>query len=172
MRHKLLYLNLLFVIICFGQNFKIDSLTSKKFNANWINELKKINTTEEKLKVIIEKIKIDSVISKVDISEKITIKADEGESVIDMINKKTKCKILFVLNQKKIGRILDLNRFPNNSLILNFLTIDNVKSIEILEHENAISIYGSNASFGVVILNSDDRKLRKAYENKMNKFKN
>ena len=75
MRHKLLYLNLLFVIICFGQNFKIDSLTSKKFNANWINELKKINTTEEKLKVIIEKIKIDSVISKVDISEKITIKA-------------------------------------------------------------------------------------------------
>lgn len=161
MKHKLFYLNLLFAIICFGQNPKIDSLTSKNFSENWINDLKKINTKEEKLKVIIEKIKIDSVISQADISEKIVIKVSEGENVNDAINKKTKCKILFVLNQKKVGHILDLNRFPNYSIILKYLTIENIKSIEVLENENAISNYGSSASCGVVILNTNDRKLRK-----------
>jgi hypothetical protein len=161
MKQKLLFLTLLFTIICFGQNTKVDSLTSKNSNLNWIKRLEEVNTKGDKLKVIIEKIKTDSIISQSDIIEKIVINVNDGENVNDAINKKTKCKIVFVLIQGKVGHLLDLNQYPNYSVALKYLTEETIDSIEILKDEKATSLYGSRAICGVVEMKSNNRKLKK-----------
>lgn len=169
MKQKLLFLSLLFTIICFGQNTKIDSLASKNSNLNWINSLEEVNTKGEKLKVIIEKIKTDSIISQSDITEKIVIKVNDGENVNDAINKKTKCKIVFVLIQGKVGHLLDLNQYPNYSVVLKYLTEETIDSIEILKDEKATSLYGSRAICGAVIMKSNNKKLKKLIRKSLRK---
>lgn len=169
MKHKLLFLSLLFTIIIFGQNPKIDSLMSKKSNLNWINTLKEVKTKDEKLTIIIEKIKKDSIISQPDIIEKIVINVNEGENINDAINKKTKCKIVFVLIQGKVGHLLDLNQYPNYSAALKYLTEETIDSIEILKDEKAISLYGSLAICGAVIMKSNNRKLKKLIRKSLRK---
>ena len=169
MKHKLLFLSLLFTIIIFGQNSKIDYLISKNSNLNWVNSLIEINTKEEKLTIIIEKIKKDSIISQSDIIEKIVIKTNEGENINDAIDKTTKCKIVFVLIQGKVGHLLDLNQYPNYSVALNYLTGETIDSIEILKGEKATSLYGFRAICGVVIMKSNNRKLKKLIRKSLRK---
>jgi hypothetical protein len=81
--------------ICFGQN--IDSLISKESNLSWIQKLDGTHSKEYKVELIKEKIRIDSIVSKTDVSEKIVINVSEGENVNDLIEKAVKCKILFFL---------------------------------------------------------------------------
>ncbi|NRB84833.1 MAG: hypothetical protein HRU49_13845 [Winogradskyella sp.] len=126
----------------------------------WIQKLDGTDSKESKLELIKEKIRIDSIVSKADISEKISINVNEGENVNDLIEKATKCKILFFLKQKKVLHMLDLNRYPNYSFLLKHLTIETIESIEILTGNNAISDYGTFAQCGVIILNSN-RKLKR-----------
>ena len=56
--------------------------------------------------------------------------------------------------------MLDLNRYPNYSFLLNYLTTETIDSIEIVTGNKAISDYGTFAKCGVVILDSN-RKLKK-----------
>jgi len=69
-----------------------------------------------------------------------------------------------------LDTLLDLNEYPNYSVILKYLTNETIDSIEIIKGENATSLYGSRAICGVIILKSNDKKLRKmikkVYENK------
>ncbi len=67
--------------------------------------------------------------------------------------------------------MLDLNKYPHNYVILKYLTNETINSIEILEDEKAISLYGSRAICGVVILKSDDKKLRKLIKKSLRKQK-
>ncbi len=150
---------LFFSFLCIGQN--IDSLVSKRNSLEWINELKQINSKEEKIIKIIEKIKSDSIVSKPDISERIVIKVDEGEDVFDGIKKGTKCKIIFVLTQKNSTRLIDLNQYPKNSIILNYFNSISIDSIEIIEGDKAVSVFGTSATCGVVVLKSNNRKLKR-----------
>lgn len=159
MKTIFLLITLFFSFLGIGQN--MDSLVSKRNNLEWINELKQINSKEEKIIKIIEKIKSDSIVSKPDISERIVIKVDEGEDVSDAIKKGTKCKIIFALTQKNSTRLLDLNQYPKNSIILNYFNSISIDSIEIIEGDKAVSVFGSSATCGVVVLKSKNRDLKR-----------
>ena len=74
-----------------------------------------------------------------------------------------------MLTQKKIGHLLDLNEYPNYSVVLKYLTYKTINSIEILKSEEATSLYGNRAICGVVILKSDDQKLRKVIKRSLRK---
>ncbi|RAR48635.1 hypothetical protein [Flavobacterium lacus] len=160
MKTIFLLITLFFSFLCIGQN--IDSLVSKRNNLEWINELKQINSKEEKIKKIIEKIKSDSIVSKPDIPEIIVIKVDKGEDLSDAIRKRTKCKIIFVLTQKNSIRLLDLNQYPKNTIIINYFNSISIDSIEIIEGDKALSLFGTSATCGVVVLKSNNGKLKRA----------
>jgi len=66
---------------------------------------------------------------------------------------------------------LDLNKFPNFSIIMDYITIETITSIEILKDDKATSIYGNHAICGVVILKANNRKLKKLVKKSMRKEK-
>jgi hypothetical protein len=169
MKNTIIGILLILVNLSFGQNQDKQELELKTESENWIQSLEKIDSKEKQIHFIIEKIKRDSIIEFKSSSDRIVIKPNKDENLNDAINKQSKCKILFVLNQKNTGHLLDLNEYPNYSVILKFLTNETINSIEILKNEQATSLYGSRAVCGVVILKSDDRKLRKLINKSLKK---
>ncbi|UWX66227.1 Plug domain-containing protein [Empedobacter stercoris] len=161
MKYLLLSFLLIFTTLGFGQNKNNQELGLKSESDKWIENLEKIDSKEMQIHLIKEKIKQDSIINFKSISDKIVIKVEDGENINDALRKQSKCKIMFVLFQKNVGHLLDLNQYPNYSVILKYLTNETINSIEILKNENATSLYGSRAICGVVILKSNDRKLKK-----------
>lgn len=160
MKKTLITILLILTNYCFGQNPDKQVVIERTENLNWVENLEKINSKAQRIQIIIEKIKRDSIVEFKN-ADRIVVKLKEGENVNDAINRQSNCKVLFVLNQKKVGYLLDLNQYPNYSDILKYLTSDSINSIEILKGEKATSIYGSRASCGVIILKSEDKKLRK-----------
>jgi len=168
---KRTFIAILFILtnLSFGQNKDKQELALKIESDNWIVSLEKIDSKEKQVQFIFEKIKQDSIIEFNNLSDTIVIKVSDGENVNDAINRQSKCKILFVLTQKKVGHLLDLNKYPNYSDILKYLTNETINSIEILKDGKATSLYGSRAICGVVILKTDDRKLRKLINKSLRK---
>lgn len=160
---KYIYIVILFIFwnLGFCQNQDKQELELKIESDNWIQSLEKIDSKDKQIHFIIEKIKRDSIIESENLSDKIVVKVNKNENVNEAIIRQSKCKILFVLSKKKTGQLLDLNKYPNYSVILKYLTSETINSIEILKDEKAMSLYGSRAICGVVILKSDDKKLRK-----------
>jgi hypothetical protein len=171
MKNTFITILLILANLSFGQNQDNKELEIKTESDNWIQNLEKIDSKEKQIHFIIEKIKRDSIIQFKSSSDRIVIKPNEGKNLNDAINKQSKCKILFVLTQKKIGHLLDLNEYPNYSVVLKYLNNETINSIEILKDEKATSLYGSRAICGVVILKSDDRKLRKLIKKSLRKQK-
>lgn len=169
MKNTFITILLILVNLSFGQNDENKELEVKTKSDNWIQNLEKIDSKEKQIHFIIEKIKQDSIIEFKSSSERIVIKPNKGENLNDAIINQSKCKILFVLTQKKIGHLLDLNEYPNYSVILKYLTYKTINSIEILKSEEATSLYGNRAICGVVILKSDDQKLRKVIKRSLRK---
>ena len=171
MKNTFITILLILVNLSFGQNKDNKGLEVKTESDSWIQNLEKLDSKEKKIHFIIEKIKRDSIIEFKSPSDRIIIKPNEGENLNDVINNQSRCKILFVLTQKKIGHILDLNEYPNHSVVLKYLNYKTINSIEILKGEEATSLYGSRAICGVIILKSDDRKLRKLIKKSLRKQK-
>ena len=102
----------IFIIFILFSNFinaqnKFDSLTSKTKNLEWMRTLE---NKSEQIKLIIEKIKTDSIIPKNLTGIKLKIR--DGEFNPD------KCKILNFLENNKHMILLDLNLHQNFSIIL------------------------------------------------------
>ena len=162
-----------------GSEKSIYTITNKELeiktkSEHCIRNLEKIDSKEKQIHFIIDKIKNDSIIEFKNISDKIVLKVNKDENVNDAIirqSNQSKCKILFVLSQKKTGHLLDLNKYPHYSAVLKYLTNETINSIEILEDEKATSLYGSRAICGVVILKSDDKKLRRLIKKSLRKQK-
>jgi hypothetical protein len=160
---KYIYIAILFIFgnLVFCQNQDKHELELKTASDNWLQSLEKIDSKDSQIHFIIEKIKRDSIIEFQNSLDRIVIKLKKDEDVNEAIIRQTKCKIFFVLSQRKAGYLLDLNKYPNYSDILKYLTSETINSIEILKGENATSFYGSRAICGVVVLKSDDKKLKK-----------
>ena len=167
MKYLLLSIFIILTNLGFGQNNDKQELGLKSENEKWIQNLEKMDSKERQINFIIEKIKQDSIIDFKKVSDKIIIK--QGENINDALKRQTKCKIMFVLFQKKVGHLLDLNEYPNYSVILKYLTNETINSIEILKEEKATSLFGSRAVCGVIKLNSDDRKLKKLIKKSLRK---
>ena len=167
MKYLLLSIFIILTNLGFGQNNDKQELGLKSENEKWIQNLEKMDSKEMQVHFIIEKIKQDSIIDFKKVSDKVIIK--HGENINDALKRQTKCKIVFVLFQKKVGHLLDLNEYPNYSVILKYLTNETINSIEILKEEKATSLFGSRAVCGVIKLNSDDRKLKKLIKRSLRK---
>src|SRR5690606_22731980 len=100
MKFILIYIFFSLSILSFGQYSKIDSLTLRKFNEKWIEDLLKLDDNEVKLKMIVEKLKVDSIVSRSDIKEKIDVTERDYTSydtveLSEAFKRTKKCKILF-----------------------------------------------------------------------------
>jgi hypothetical protein len=168
---KTLLIFLFLTNIAFGQNPDEQNSVSKIENLNWIEKLEKIEAKKQKIASIIQKIKLDSVVKFDNYSDRIVIEVRKGENINDAIDKKTNCKIVFVLLQGNVGHLLDLNQYPNYSVALKYLTEDTIDSVEILKGEKATSLYGSRAICGVVVMKSGNRKLKKLIRKSLRKEK-
>lgn len=169
MKNTLTVMLLILVNICFGQNSNKEKLGLKTENLNWIQSLEKIDSKEKQIQFIIEKINQDSIVEFDNyLSDKMIITVGHG-NLKSETNEQSKCKIVFVLSQKKSSILLDLNKYPNFSLILNYLTNETIKSIEILKDDKATSLYGSQAICGVVKLNGNNRELKKLIKKSIRK---
>ena len=147
---KIFIIFILFSNFIFAQN-KFDSLTSKTKNLEWMRTLENTENKSEQIKLIIEKIKTDSIIPKNLTGNKLKIR--DGEFNPD------KCKILNFLENNKHMILLDLNLHPNFSIILDILNSNTIKKIKILNRESAMKLYGNQGNCGAVIMHSDKRKL-------------
>jgi hypothetical protein len=173
MKRTLIAILLILTNLSFGQNKDKQELALKIESDNWIKSLEKIDSKENQIQFIIEKIKLDSLIEFKNTLDRIEVKVDKDENLNDAIddatNRQSRCKIFFVLSQKKSAHLLDLNKYPNYSVLLKYFTNETINSIEILKGEKATSLYGSYAICGVVIMKSDDRKLRKLISKSLRK---
>ncbi|SEG21138.1 hypothetical protein SAMN05421847_1751 [Halpernia humi] len=130
---------------------KFDSLTSKTKNLEWMRILENTKNKSEQIKLIIKKIKTDSIVPQN--LTGINLKIRDGEFNPD------KCKILNFLENNEHMILLDLNLNPNFSIILNVLNSETIKKIKILNRESAMKLYGNRGNCGAVIMHSDKRKL-------------
>src|SRR5690606_22511790 len=135
--------------LSFGQNSKIDSLVSKELNLKWVEELQKIESKEEQINFIKEKIKSDSIVSYEDTKEVIFIldkdyTSYDTVSIKDLPDRISKCKVLFILQFKKYGLVLNLNRFPNQTLGVSSFNIDNIDEIVFVDKKEGTEIYGTS----------------------------
>ena len=161
MKYIYILLFLILTTLGFGQNKHKPEVELKSESDKWIENLEKMDSKEMQIHFIIEKIRQDSIIDFQNISDKIVVNLVDGENINDALKKQSKCKIMFVLSQKKGSHLLDLNQYPNYSDMLNYFSNETINSIEILKNEKASALFGSRAICGVVILKSDNRKLRK-----------
>ncbi len=99
------YINILLFLILttlgFGQNKHKPEVELKSESDKWIENLEKIDSKEMQIHFIIEKIRQDSIIDFNNISDKIVVNLVDGENINDALKKQSKCKIMFVLSQKK-----------------------------------------------------------------------
>lgn len=142
-------------VLSFSQNSKIDSLASKELNLKWIENLQMIESKEDQLNLIKEKIKADSIVSDADLRGERTNRAhSQGFEM-------SKCKVLIVLQHKTATHLLDMNISPNYSSVLEYLNNETIDKIEIIDKDINTYKYGTRAMCGVIILKSNDKKLKK-----------
>lgn len=175
MKFILFYILFSLSILSYGQYSKIDSLTLREFNEKWIEELLKLDYIEVKLELIIKKIKADSLISNRDLRENIFVSGSQRQSDVssnfsESIKQTKKCKILFVLNQNERIYLLDLNRFSNHSSVLEYFTSETIEEIQYINKDEALPIYGSSGNCGVVVLKSNDKRLKRLFRKNRKKY--
>ncbi|MEZ4795617.1 MAG: hypothetical protein R2785_00485 [Flavobacteriaceae bacterium] len=85
-----------------------------------------------------------------------------------MVNKidEADCKITFVLALKdEESYYLDPIEYSKTVKILNIINDKNIDNINILEGNEAVTLYGTYGKCGVIVLFSKNRKLKKTISN-------
>jgi len=147
---------ILLAILKFGSSYS--QVPTIQTNTKWLKELDSLTDKQSKIKFVINKIKTDSVY-KSDV--KLSTYISSNGHLHDKIGNEVPCKIIFTLKQKKTMYLLDLSMFPNYSAILEYFDSDTISEIQIVDGAAATAIFGTRGNCGVVILKSNDRKLRK-----------
>jgi len=175
MKFFIVYILFSLSILSYGQYSKIDSLTLREFNEKWIEELLKLDDKEVKLELIIQRIKTGKIVSDLDLRENISIEIN-NYSLYDTIDlseasKQTnKCKILFVLDNMGSMYLLDLIKFPHFSNVFEDFTTETIEEIQYIIKDEALPIYGSAGNCGVVVLKSNDKKLKRLIRKSRKKY--
>lgn len=153
-----------FIFLFFSATFFSQAKTSRdisiKKNSDWIREFEEKKGKLEKLNLIIEKVKLDSII---DYNPVITYISKTGH-IHDSIDSSKSCKILFILNQKRYMWLLDLNQFPKYSKILKYIDVNEIKRIEVLSERASIASFGQRGACGVIMIKSNNRKLKRLFK--------
>ena len=152
----------------YSQEIKIDSLLTEKQNAEWIEEFDKLNSKTEQIAEIKKKIYTDSLFttknaqnrkrSRIIIKELETLEEASGKASCE-------CKIKFVLYFEEGSHFLDPIQFPKTNEILELITEKNIDIITIIKGYSGTALYGSQGKCGVVLINSNNRKLKRKIKN-------
>lgn len=161
-------IKLLFILIVISlqtvkaQDNKISDCKLQENNKLWKIKYKKSENKNEKISLIKEKIQFDSLFTPFTPKIRIPHSATITNEHIDNNGSKCGGKILFILYHKKMESIfLNLNEKPNLSSLVSKINTENIKQIDYLESETARAVYGTRAKYGVIILRTDDRNLKK-----------
>jgi len=154
MRHLFVTLSFLISNLIFCQT-KVDTIPSIQNNLAWLNKLDEIQDKSDKIKFIVEKIKIDSIYKNEGIEFSTYI--SESGHLHDKIGSEIPCKLIFVLSDQKSNLELDLNKNPKQSYILNTLNSETIDKITILKGLSATSLFGVKGNCGVVYLNANKK---------------
>lgn len=175
MKFILFYILFSLSILSYGQYSKIDSLTLRDFNEKWIEDLLKLDEKETQLVMIIEKLKVDSMVSESDFKETIDVSQSYYTSydtveLSEVIKRTKKCKILFVLDNMEAKYLLDLNEFPHFSKVIEDFTSETIEEIQFINKDEALPVYGSTSNCGVIILKSNDKNLKRLIRKSRKKY--
>ncbi len=164
---RLLFFALLlsFVNTIFAQEIKTDSILTKKQNAEWISEFEKLDSIPIKIVQIKAKIINDTLFNRIEKPCEMEVIKQAYDVIQIKDSSDCQCKILFVLSFKKFGYILNPLEYPKTTKILDLLNEKNIEEIKIYQGTDASRNFGTNASCGVVVLNSKNRKLKRKIKN-------
>lgn len=152
----------------YSQEIKIDSILTEKQNAEWIEQFDKLDSKSEQIAEIKKKIYTDSLFTTKNAQNrkkrKIIIK--ELDNFEEASGKAScECKIIFVLYFEKGSHFLDPIEFPKTNEILELITEKSIDIISIIKGYNGTALYGSLGKCGVVLMNSNNRKLKRKLKN-------
>ena len=165
---KILYI---ISFLVFGATFAQENKTSdcnlQSENDLWKTEYENSESNKERIELIKEKIKSDSIYSyrepKIKINHNITFINQH----VDKKGTECGCKILFILNyQKQKTIIVNLNERPELNIVVNSLNTENVEQVMFsFDQKTAQDIYGTSSKCGFVQLKVTDRKLKRLIKN-------
>ena len=155
-----LQLFLLFILnFTYCNSFSQDTLTDFT-NARWMEEFNKIESTNEKLTAIKQKI-FDDRIYGAPLKRSCLIIGDIAKSNVSKEKRYYECKILFVLKLFNKSILLDAETTETILLASRSITEKNIDSILSLSGLQSTALYGSDGRCGVVIMSSTSRKLKR-----------
>ena len=162
-QHLLLLLIILLSNSIFSQENGKEKTLTYKDNISWIESFNKVEKLSEKIELVKERIRNDTLIYSPDTCK---IKIQITNDSVKTLNE-TECyyKIKFILNVRNSAYFLDILKYPRQRNIIEFLKESNISEVKTLWGVEAIKIYGSTARYGVVILKSDSRDLKKKIKN-------
>ena len=156
---KLIYL--LFIIIIQNSFGQISNCNLQNDNKIWIAKFEKAKSNIEKIKLIKDKIKADSIYleTKPKIAEH-----DQPNAKSDNKNSKGEycgCRIRFMLTQKEKSIEANLNAKPKLSNVIKSLSAEKIEKLEYVNSKDALSLFGPKCKCGVIYIHVKDKKLQK-----------
>ncbi|WP_291134414.1 hypothetical protein [Flavobacterium sp. UBA7663] len=162
MRDLLLILLLTISNNIFAQT-KTDTIPSIQNNLAWLDKLEQILDKEDKIKFIVKKIKSDSIYANTGV--KLSTYISANGCLHNNFGNEIPCKLIFALDDKKLYTELDLNKFPEQSIILKHLNSETVDDITIFKGLSATSLFGIRGNCNVVYL-KPNKKFRNLIKTK------
>lgn len=143
-----------------SQEVKTDSILTENQNIEWISKFEKLSSKPEQIIEIKKKILADTIYKRPTTSCRIIIQSQES---IEEARAKAncECKIVFVLGFKKNAYWLDPIEYPKTNNILELVTEKNIEKITVLKGNIASTLYGTYGRCGVIVMNSDSKKLKR-----------
>ncbi len=144
----------------FAQEVKTDYTSNKRYSDEWISTFEKFTDKG----IVISKIKnkiIADTIYKAEQYNELLLPKKKRVNNINSQKVNCECKILFILQIKKKMYLLDPNEIDMTPEILNLINEQNIDKITILKGAAALALFGQGAKCGVVLLQSEDRKLKR-----------
>ena len=157
MKREIIILIFLFFGKIHGQNPCDLSLE----NISWKSKFEKAQSEIEKIKLIKEKIKFDSVYSPA--NRNVVIRDGNNNRYYNKNGDNCGCKILFLLEYSKKKNIpLNLSLKPKLSKIVDKINAENTDIyFHSFDQKTSVSMFGSNGECGFVIMTTKNKGLKK-----------
>jgi hypothetical protein len=158
-----------------SQAIKTDTTLTKRQNAVWVEGFEKLTLESDQIASIKSKIEKDSVfyISNTAVHnwgfKKIERKSLGSGKKISKSN--CECKIMFKLIVRSNEYILDYPEFENTPKILDLLNESIIDKITVFKNDVARTVFGERGKCGVIILFSNNGKLKRKIKKLVNSIK-
>ena len=152
---------LLIILMFFGKIHGQNPCALPEENIFWKRQFEKAQSKVEKIKLIKEKIKSDSIYSVA--NQNIVIRDGNNNQHYNKNGDECGCKILFLLEySKKKSVSLNLNLKQKFSKVVEKINVENTDvNFHSFDSKIATSMFGKNGECGFVIITTKNRELKK-----------